>query len=172
MAPYCEQHGYFFERRDVCFDRLDAATSTQAVYNIVATALGSLLPGLFSEDGVISISLRWLMASMLLLPIAVLGWAKGPKAVRIGVLVIAFNTILSVMLYRSRNHAVSLCAVSIAVGVGLPGVRTLLRRVAPSPLVGAMAIVLLLSILSARTVVTRNALAHIVETSSRPDACR
>ena len=170
-APFCEEQGYFLAARHVCFDRFDVPAITQAAYNIVATGLGSLLPGLFSDDGQISISPRWLMTSAILLALALLGWAKGRRPVRIGVLVVCFNTLLSFLLYRSRNHVAAICAVAVATGVGLPIAAVALRKFTPSPLVRAMAIVTLVSILSMRAIVTRRLIADRVERSSHPDVC-
>jgi hypothetical protein len=171
LAPYCEEHGYFFGERGVCIDRLSALAASQVAYNVIATGVGTLLPGLLLDDGRIGISPRWLLMSTLLLPVAVVGWLKGPTPVRWTALVVGFTVLSSFMLYRSRNHMAALAAVSIAVGVGLPIAGDALRRKAPHGLIPSLAIAALVSIVATRTLVAHRLISDRVEQESQPDAC-
>jgi hypothetical protein len=171
IAPFCDENGFFFGARDVCFDRLDAVTASQTVYNVLATGVGSLLPGLFFEDGRISVSPRWLLVSCVLLGLALIGWVKGPRAGRMGLWVIGFNTLLNFGVFRSRNHLAALCAVAIAAGVGLPIAADALRGITASRPIRVAAVALVLSVLSMRALVIRQLVADRVVMSSRPDAC-
>lgn len=171
LAPYCEEHGYFFASRSVCFDRLDVTVVSQVAYNLAATVAGSLLPGLFFDDGTISISPRWLLFSLMFLGIAVLGWIKGPRTNRIGLLLIGCNAALSFLLYRSRNHAIAVCALAVAVGVGLPIAGELMRRTVPSPSVRAITAAILVAILATRMIVMQRLVSERVALWSVSDPC-
>jgi hypothetical protein len=109
--------------------------------------------------------------STLLLPVAVVGWLKGPTPVRWTALVVGFTVLSSFMLYRSRNHMAALAAVSIAVGVGLPIAGDALRRKAPHGLIPSLAIAALVSIVATRTLVAHRLISDRVEQESQPDAC-
>jgi hypothetical protein len=171
IGPYCEQHGYFFVARNVCFDRLDGLVMSQAAYNVAATGIGSLLPGLFFDDGTVSISARWLLISGVLLAVGVIGWTRGPALNRIGLLIVAFNTVLSVLLYRPRNQAIAVCALGISTGVGLPIVWSKFERVISSRAARAAIMALFLAGLATRVLVMRTLVADRVEMSRHPDAC-
>ncbi len=119
-ARYCEEMGYFLTVRQVCFDGVHSEVVKQAAYNVAATGVGSILPGVFAEWGEVGIAPRWVATSAVWLAAAALGWSKGSTPVmRMTLLVVAFNAALSFVIYRDRNHLVALCALGIAVGVGL-----------------------------------------------------
>ena len=171
VTPFCDENGYFFGARDVCFDSLNAVTVSQTAYNLAAAAVASILPGTFFDDGRIDVSPRWLAISAVVLAIAIAGWRKGPAPVRMGLLVIAFNTLLNFGVYRSRNHLPALCAVAIAAGVGLPIVRAAIRTRTSSAFTGTLAAATLAALLLVRMSVMRQLTTDRVELSSRPDAC-
>ena len=171
VTPFCDENGYFFGARDVCFDSVNAVTVSQTAYNLVATAMASLLPGTFFDDGRIDLSPRWLGISAVVFAVAVVGWRKGPPAARMGLLVIGLNTLLNFGVYRSRNHLPALCAVAIAAGVGLPVVKAAIQARSGSMLTRAVTVAAVLGLLSVRVSVTRELTSDRVELSSQPDAC-
>jgi hypothetical protein len=169
---YCEDMGFFFEKRHaVCFDSLDAASLSQMIYNVGATAVGTLLPGLFSEDGRILVTSS-VGLSAAWLAIAVAGWRGGPSVLRLPALVFAGNTALSFMLYQARNQMVAVCAVAIVVGVGVAVVRD---RVAAQPvrrLAPAAIRLALVAMLSLQASATRRATGDQVAQLMAQDPCR
>ena len=171
IAPYCEEHGFFFGVRGVCFDRLSGPAVSQALYNILATGISSFMPGLFFDDGTINVSPRWLVMSAVLLVIAAVGWARGPKMNRIGLLVVVFNAALSFLLYRSRNQVVAVCAMGVATGVGLPIAWSIVQRRHTSRLASVCVIGLLAAALATRATVLRRLVVDRVGWSKLPDAC-
>ena len=171
ITSFCDENGYFFISRDVCFDQLDVVTASQAVYNVAATGIASLLPGVFFDDGVISVSPRWLLVSLLLLGLALAGWKRGPRANRMGILIVFFNTLLNFGVYRSRNHLPALCAVAVATGVGLPIAVEGLQKVSKSRPIQVALLAIVLIVLSMRVSVTRHLMADRVAMSSEPEAC-
>jgi hypothetical protein len=171
LAPYCEEHGYFGVTRTVCFDTLDREVVSQGFYNVVATSVGSLAPGVVADDGRISVSPRWLLVSLVILAIAALGWLRGPRSNRIGWLVIACNALLSVLLHRFRNQAAALCALGVAFGAGLPLASSRIRALSPSRPARILAAALLFGALAMRATVTRSLLSERVEASHIPEAC-
>jgi hypothetical protein len=171
LAVYCESQGYFFGMRTVCFDGISASTVSQAVYNVFATGLGTLLSGLFGNHGIISVSPKRLTMSFMLLPIAVLGWVKGPKPCRVGLLVVVLNTLQSFLLYRARNHVVGVCALGVAIGTGMPIAANALRAATRSRYATQLAYAAFLGLLLLRGDSTRTMVAARVEESSTPDEC-
>lgn len=171
LAPYCEDTGYFFGMRSVCFDGIRSVATTQTAYNIVATAIGSVLPGLFTIWGEVSIAPLWLARSVVWLALAALGCWKGPRPVRITVLVIASNAALSFMLYRSRNHLVALCALGIAVGAGVAVLNGLLQTWGRPRLMRYAGVTALLGLLMVEAIRTREIVSADVADSRRMDPC-
>ena len=170
-ARYCEEMGYFFTLRDVCFDGVHAAVVKQATYNVVATGVGSILPGVFSTEGQVAIAPRWVAKSVVWLAVMAFGWWKGPTPTRMTLLVVVFNAALSFMLYRDRNHLVALCAFGIAVGVGLAAANAAAQTSARSRLIRGTAAALLLVLLAAQAIATRKIIAAEVADSVRLDPC-
>ena len=171
LATYCEDHGFFFTYRTVCFGAQNDSTAAQAVYNIVATGLETLLPGLFASDGVIDLMPRRILVSLVLLSMAFVGWKNGPTPLRLSLLIVAVNALQSFLLFRTRNHVVALCAMAVAVGVGLSIAGTRLRAAMPSRSVRAVVFASLLALLFARARQTHLLVQARVEESSVPDAC-
>ena len=130
MQPYCEETGYFFDLRTVCFGSAGGAGVAQVAYTVAAGVAGGLVPALFGMVGKISLAVdpRWFAASAVWLAFAAVGWWKGPTSVRLTILVVTLNAVAGFMMYRPRNHAVAFCASGIAVGVGLAVVNAATRR--------------------------------------------
>jgi len=171
LGPYCEQHGFFFTTRDICVDGLRSIVVSQVIYNVTATGIGSVLPGILAADGTVGISPRWLLISAMLLAVAAVGWIRGPRLNRIGVFAVLFNAALSFLLYRSRNQVVAVCAIGVGTGVGLPIAWAMVARAATSPLVRGMVIAVLVAALATRALVMRTLVADRVVESSHPNAC-
>ena len=168
---FCEDAAYFFTSRNVCFDGVHPAVVTQAAYNVAATAVGSILPGIFAAGGEIGIAPRRVVTSGVWLAAAALGWWKGPTPTRVTFLVVASNAALSFMLYRNRNQVVALCAVGIAAGVGLAVANAAVLTSAPLRLVRATAVAVLLVLLAAHAINTRDLVSFEVADSRRLDPC-
>jgi hypothetical protein len=128
--PYCEQMGFFGERRtEVCYDEVSFRFRvSQHVYNIGATLAGTLLPGLFEDDGVLRspsvISnlplgelVRKLALPGLVAVAAVVAWIRHTRATLPLLVLVVANATLSFMLYRDRNPLVGLIAVYASAGV-------------------------------------------------------
>ncbi len=154
-AEYCEDTGYFFTVRHECFDGVHSVLLPQAVYNVAATAIGSLLPGLFNLWGQIIIEPRMVATSLVWLAAAALGWWKGPTPTRMTVLIVAFNAALSFMLYRERDHPVALCALGIAVGVGLAVASAAAQTSARPPVIRGTVAAVLFVLLANHAIGTR-----------------
>ena len=167
----CRGSAYFFTARDVCFDGVHPAVVTQAAYNVVATAVGSILPGVFAFEGQIGIAPRRVVTSGVWLAAAALGWWKGPTPTRVTLLVVAFNAALSFMLYGERNQVVALCAVGIAAGVGLAVANAAVLTSARLRPVRATGVAVLLVLLAAHAINTRNLISFEVADSRLLDPC-
>jgi hypothetical protein len=172
MARYCDEMGYFFALRQVCFDGVHAEVVKQAAYNVAATGVGSILPGVFAEWGEIGIAPRQVAASVVWLAAAAIGWSKSPTPMmRITLLVVAFNAALSFMLYTDRNHLVALCALGIAEGVGLAVAHAAVQASAWPRLIRGTAAMGLLVLLGAQAIATREIMSGEVADSRREDPC-
>jgi hypothetical protein len=143
---YCEYMGYFGSVRKVCYNGLDATGLSQMTYNVVATGVGTLLPGLLTADGQVAIAPMRLAVSAAWLALAWVGWRQGTWVGRVAGLVIAGNTALNFMIYTSRNQLLGVCAFGLVVGIGVAAVDTWLRsrshRLPQLALAGLTAIVI------------------------------
>jgi lipoprotein signal peptidase len=117
------------------------------------------------------VSPRWFAMSAVLLAVAILGWMRGPRLNRIGLLVVAFNTGLSFLLYRSRNQAVAVCAMGVAAGVGLPIAWSIVERRVTSRVARACLVAVLAGALGTRAAVLQRLVGDRVAWSKLPDAC-
>jgi Dolichyl-phosphate-mannose-protein mannosyltransferase len=116
---YCEYMGYFFEVRKVCYDGVTTTGLAQMAYNVTATGVGTLLPGLLTGDGQLGLAPMRLAASTGVLALAVFGWMRGPNELRLATLVILCSTLLSFMLYAGRNQLPAACAFALATAAGV-----------------------------------------------------
>ena len=170
-AGTSQTSGFFLALRTVCYDGLHRAVLTQSVYNIGATAINSLLPGFFTNDGRIGVAPQsLLMAAAWMIP-AGLGWWKGPRVMQALAFLIGFNAALNFMVYLERNQLIALCAFGIACGVGLK-IADDWMRTQPSPrLIRAATAATLLGLLTIQVIHTRRAVASAVEVLLGEDPC-
>jgi hypothetical protein len=126
---YCQTVGFFQQERDVCYSNLDLGGRLQQnAYNVGASIVGTLLPGLFSDIGQIDVRLsQVLVADAPLLLLALFGLAKGPRRSIPLLGLVLMNAILNFVLYRGRNQLVGMLGLYATAGTGLA---YLLRAVA------------------------------------------
>jgi len=143
---YCEYMGYFTSVRKVCYNGLDATSLGQMTYNVVATGIGTVLPGLLQADGQIGLAPMRLAVSAAWLLVAWFGWRQGTWIGKLAALVLIGNTGLNFMIYTARNQLIGVCALGLVIGVGVAALDAWLRsRTQPAlrlALVGAMATVI------------------------------
>lgn len=156
----------------MCFGGPDASTATQAVYNVMATGAETLLPGIFSNDGVIAIAPRRILVSLVLLSMALVGWRQGPRLLRLTPLIVGINAVQSFLLFRSRNHVVATCAMGVAAGLGFSIVSAGIQSALPSRRIRALALAPLLVLLSVRARETHALVVARVQESVVPDGLR
>jgi hypothetical protein len=169
---FCENMGYFFVvRHNVCYDVIDGAALTQMAYNVAATGVDSLLPGAFTNEGQIGIAPFRLAASAIWLALAALGWARGPKVLRVAALVIACNTALNFLFYTNRNQLAAVCAFGVAVGVGIAALDALLRSRPGAWITRPAAAVIAVCLLAGYLTRTRAEVASEVDDLLSKDPC-
>lgn len=113
---YCEDVGFFAVHRRVCSDSPEWLS--QVVYNIAATAVGSVFEGVFDQVGGLNPSLSRLPLSAAVVGAAALAWAKRERTASVGLGLVLFNAALSLMLYRARNQPIALTGCAVAAGIG------------------------------------------------------
>jgi hypothetical protein len=116
-AQYCEEMGFFTIRRIVCMD--GPAAVPQMAWNVVATLTGSLISGVFDDMGALTQSRLAMLASLPLLAAAAVAWGRRDRTARVAWWLVAGNALLSLMLYRTRNHPVAVIGLAVSGGVGL-----------------------------------------------------
>ncbi len=119
QSPDCSPMGYFFSTRAVCIGAGGTEAASQMLYNVAATAVGSVLPGLFSPNGQVGVSLVRLGIGAAIAALAAWGWWAGSRTARMALLTVAANAVLSASLYRERNQFIASFAVAVAAGCGL-----------------------------------------------------
>lgn len=116
---YCEEMGFFDVMQERCFGAWSPQVIEQASYNVAASVVGTIVPGVVNEDGMLYQD-RWrLLRSLGLLTLALAGLRYGGTPLQALAVLIASNGILSFMLYRERNVLIGVCAVAVALGVGI-----------------------------------------------------
>ena len=168
MTPLCEEMGYFFRLRRVCYQPLDATGISQVIYNIVSAGTDSVLHGLFTGDGQIRVAPSLLSFSVVWLALALIGWAKGDRQTRLTVLLLGFNAVLNFMLYRERNHLIGLCAFAVAAGVGMSIGSRMLRTRRWALVVAAL---VLPGLLVGQTIRTSRVVSSVVDQELHKDPC-
>lgn len=154
MGSYCEETGYFFAVRGVCYDSLSGTAVSQSAYNVMATLSGIVLPGLFTGIGQIAVSPRWLAKSVLWLAVATLGCWKNRRSRSMTLSLVGFNAALSLLLYRDRNQLPALVGFATAVGVGLAALDEQLQA-RGSRRIRTLAAALLIALLTVQSIRTR-----------------
>jgi hypothetical protein len=167
---YCEHMGFFFSVRKVCYNGLDATGLTQMTYNVAATGVGTLLPGLLTADGQIGFAPLRLTLSIGWLAVAWLGWRQGTWLGRLAILVILGNTALNFMVYGARNQIIGVCAFGLLFGIGMAAADGWLRSRSRSALRFALAAVIV-TVLSAQAWLTRREAGEQVADLLRQDPC-
>jgi hypothetical protein len=121
FADYCEDMGLFRETRFVCYSKLDLGDRfLQHGYNIGASFVGTLFPGLFGGYGALKPSLQEiLMVNSPIFLLALVGWIKSPRNTLPFLGLIFLGAILSFVLYRERNQLVGMLGVYMTAGIGL-----------------------------------------------------
>jgi len=172
---YCQQSGYFLSTRTVCFDAIHADVITQAAYNVAATAVGSVLPWLFTPNGQIDPQPVWLIDSVAWLAVVAFGCWRTPRFRSLILLVVACNAILSFALYRDRDHVVAVCVLGIAAGIGVAGGPVGAMNAAETSalprLLRRTFVAALLVLLAARAITTRMFVASEVASAQSFDPC-
>jgi len=152
FGVYCEDMGFFFDRRTVCYDGIDAHGLGQMAYNAAASAVGTLVPGLFTDWGQIAPTRRVLPLSLAWLAVIAIGFRGGSRPVRLAAWIAAGVAALGFMSYAGRNQVVAVCALGLAVAAGLAAAAD---RLSGSPrwvrAAGAAAIVAALALQAGRT---------------------
>lgn len=116
---YCEDMGYFNQTYEACVDPLTGQGLGQLTYNVVANAVGIAVQGIFDNEGMIQVEPRRLALGLTMFALAMVGVVFGDLRLRLLALVPVFNALLGAMLYRHRNQLVGVCAMTVAVGIGL-----------------------------------------------------
>jgi hypothetical protein len=171
FATYCEDVGYFSEMRSVCFANAGSIATPEAIYNMGATALGTLVPSLFTTWGQLFVDPLGAAMQAVWVVIALLGWRKGPRALRATLVLVIANAALSFMLYRIRNHMVGLCGLGIAVGTGINAADEWLRTWNERRDVRLFAVAAMIALLAFRAAGTRAIVSAEAADSYLVDPC-
>jgi len=164
--PYCGDLGFFFAvRKGGCY-QADLASAAQMLYNVVATGIGSFVRGLFTGDGRIGIARLPLLLSLCWLVVTIAGWRRGPRAMRLALLAIAGNTVLSFLLYEPRNQLVAVAAIGLLIGAGV----AVLTMRGPTPMRTGV-VIAVAALLAIQTVRTHSAVSEEVDQLLQQDPC-
>jgi hypothetical protein len=155
FGPYCESMGYFFAEEERCIDPMAAESLAQMAYNVAATAIGILLPGIFDDMGTIAVAPVRLATAVLFLAAAGAGLAMQRRTVGIVGLVPIFVAGLGFMVYRERNHVAGACAIAILVGAGFARLAPLGDRAPTAAAIRAATFALVAMLLCKQAIETR-----------------
>jgi len=170
IATFCEDMGFFFSMRMVCYDGFNGRILAQTAYNIAALGVDVMFPGVLNGDGQISLARRLLATGVVWTGVAVYGWLKGPKEARVTALVLGANAALGFMLFRNRNHLVALCALGVSLGIGLAIVNSTLRARVPA-LMRWFAVSMLMCLVIAQAIHSRRVVSLAIESLLDEDTC-
>ncbi|MEQ1729013.1 MAG: hypothetical protein ABL982_11605 [Vicinamibacterales bacterium] len=115
----CLSSGFFFEERVLCADSVGLTLAPQAIYNAVASLVGTVVPGVLASNGVVGLSVVRLVIGVVCFQFALVGWWHATPLVRTALMVAVFNALLNFMLYRDRNQFCGVFAFAIAIGSGV-----------------------------------------------------
>lgn len=166
---YCENMGFLFGEQNVCVGSGYALPLGQFVYNAVATAVASVLPGLLSFKGRIDPQWRTLVPGAVIGVFAIIGiWQERRLWPWAGV--VLANAVLNFLLFRDRNQ---LAAVWVVAGAAAVGAVWACRMVPPvwRTRAGALALAGGVLLLSMRLHYTRALLDQEVAALRRGDPC-
>lgn len=116
---FCDDMGFFFSMTTRCLDPLSAGGLPQMAYNVAAGTLGTMIPHLFDDEGMIAIDYSGAALSSTVLLAAVVGAVRGPRVVRMFLFLVVTTGLLSFLLYRTRNQLIGAAGIAICCGVGL-----------------------------------------------------
>jgi hypothetical protein len=119
VGRYCDDMGFFFRSASQCIDPASPGSLAQMAYNVAASAISIPLQGLFDHQGMIGIARARIATTAVFLTLAVAGLSKGPRELRLVVLVVLFNAALGFLVYRDRNLVLGTSAMAILAGAGL-----------------------------------------------------
>jgi hypothetical protein len=120
LRGYCEDVGFFWVERYVCYADLTwAERFQQYLYNAAAMFVGTLLPGLFGRTGILNANPPLLLPAAFWLLLAVVGWVRMPRQTLPWLGLIAFSALASFAIYRGRNQVFGMMGLYISAGVGL-----------------------------------------------------
>jgi len=123
ITGYCEVMGFFREEHMVCYKDLTlSARLQQNAYNVGASFLGTMFPGIFSVEGAMKISSsarEILLVSVPIFLLAFFGLIKSYRNTLPLFALILLNAILNFVLYRGRNQLVGMLGLYAAAGIGL-----------------------------------------------------
>jgi hypothetical protein len=119
-GSYCNEMGFFLSSRNVCYADLTLVDRlTQHAYNVGATLVGTLLPGILTGTGAVRVDSGLLPISVGWLCLAIVGWVGAPRRTLVMLCLILANSALSLMIYRERNQTFALMGFYASAGVGL-----------------------------------------------------
>jgi hypothetical protein len=149
-GPYCESMGFMFGADDRCVDPATATGISQMAYNAAASFVGTLMPGLFSDNGAIEIAGDRVARKTILLGLVAIGYLRGsPQLIPLAILPLATG-LLGFMSYRPRNQLTGLVGLAILGGVGLATILRQRSSSSRSRIVARVAVISVLVVLAAR----------------------
>ena len=129
LNRYCEEMGFFVEASMQCVAPLQGENWRQMLYNSGATLVGSVVPGLLSDDGALLLRPARLALAIPVLALAAVGAAARPRVGVLAGLVTLLTAALSFYLYRHRNQLPVACVLAMLAGCGLAAWQRLLAHV-------------------------------------------
>jgi hypothetical protein len=139
-VPYCETLGFYRQLRQACYVQLGpnydillegAARIHQHLWNIAATAAGTVFPSMFNPEGAYQWpNVGWARNSPTgdeidtwlgfgLLSLSLIGLAGAPRRAFPFVGLVLANAVLALMLYRIRNQLIGVVGLYILAGLGI-----------------------------------------------------
>jgi hypothetical protein len=171
-GDYCNEMGFFGDVRNFCYHEAEAPVRFgQHIYNVAATFLGILSPGLFASNGRLNIDPTLLAGSLIWLFLAVVGWTKAPRRTRLMLFLICFNAVLSYVVYRSRDQIIGMIGLYATAGVGLGYVLSWIRPRVGRQWLAAALVALLFWLPLQQAVEVRHLFEREVTAMLRQDPC-
>jgi hypothetical protein len=149
-GPYCESMGLMFATDDRCVEPATATGIGQMAYNAAASFVGTLMPGLFSDNGAIEIAGDRVARTTIFLALVAIGYLRGsPQLIPLALLPLATG-MMGFMSYRPRNQLTGLVGLAILGGVGLATILRPRFSSSRSRVVATVAVIAVLVVLVAR----------------------
>lgn len=118
VGVYCEDMGFFTYVVERCMDPASGVTIAQGAYNVTAAFFGTPLRGLLGDFGAIRPDLVRLALAVPLTVLAIVGVVTGARGAGLIAMLIPFNALMNVVVYRERNLLIGAAAAAILAGVG------------------------------------------------------